>query len=314
MKINGKFLRFMVALSITVGIFVFLLSTIDFSRVMAALQEANISLIIFVFFILIFGNSLLDVCRWKVILHYLHYPISFKEALLIKVAANLLITVLPFRSGELSRLVYLKRLKNIPYTKTTLSIAVEYGHKIFILLLYLCIGMGLYYFENHKQNTGYDFNRFSLTLMPLCFIKLDIYRVIMAKWGEKYLSVFQLHFNELKDLLKNKKIFFFNFLYTSTDFINFYLLSKSLSMDIPVSAILFFLPLILFISCLPFTIAGLGSRELSILFFFQKYASSEVLLSLGILYSLVEFVLPFLVGVLVMAFFFRQNPKFECWP
>ena len=303
MKTSSKFFRGAVAFSITIGLFMFLLSTIDFVKVLAVLKTADRFFLFLGFFTLIFGNLLLDAFRWKVILQYLQYPVSFKEALFIKIVSTVLISSLPLKSGELSRLVYLKRLKGIPYSKTTLSIVAEYGCRIFTLFFCLCIGFVWRFFENQQQGLTVDLSHSSLILFSLCFFKWDMDSATAGRWEEQCRAAFQNNFQEFYDLLKNKIVLLATLLYSASDIMVFYWLARSLSLDIPVSAMLIFLPIILVISCLPFTIAGLGSRELAIVFFFQPYAPPEFLWSLGILYSVAEFALPFFIAGTVTAIF-----------
>ena len=302
---DAKFLRFLVALTITIGIFIFLLSRISFTSVMASLQKADVSLIILAFLISFGGNALMDAYRWKVILNYLRYPVSFREALFIKIVANLFISLLPLRSGELSRLVYLKRLRNIPYAKSILSIIVEYCHKIFVLLVCLFTGICLYFFENSRNHVVSGPYFFSSVFVPLCLLKLSIFKNVQTQYDEKI----KPHLTELKGALTNRTILFCNVLYSCGELINFYLLSKSLSIEVPFYAVLIFIPLVIFISALPFTIAGLGSRELTVLFLFKDYASPEVLLTLGVLYSFVEFLFPSFIGIFVIAAFTERVLK-----
>ena len=79
--------------------------------------------------------------------------------------------------------------------------------------------------------------------------------------------------------------------------INFYILSKAINLNIPFSKMILIFPMIIIISFIPFSIAGLGVREGLVILFFSGFASTQSLLSFGILISFVEYLLPALLGL-----------------
>ena len=70
--------------------------------------------------------------------------------------------------------------------------------------------------------------------------------------------------------------------------------------------IVIYVPIIVLITIIPITIAGLGTREAATIFFFSKYATSESLLSVGILLSFIIVILPSLIGLLFMKKFYSR--------
>lgn len=97
-----------------------------------------------------------------------------------------------------------------------------------------------------------------------------------------------------------------------SELVNVYLISIAINSSIPLYAILLYVPIIILIGSMPVTFLGIGLRESAVLFFFFRYASPEKILSLGILYSFVEHVIPMMIGLSLTGLFmhkllFRRN-------
>jgi len=84
------------------------------------------------------------------------------------------------------------------------------------------------------------------------------------------------------------------------------LISKAVNVSIPVYEILICVPLIILIGSIPVTFLGIGLRESAVLFFFLKYSFPEKLLSLGILYSFVGYLIPMILGLFLVGFFINN--------
>jgi len=116
-------------------------------------------------------------------------------------------------------------------------------------------------------------------------------------------------FREFRIILSNKSICFYTFLFAFANMLNIYLLSRALYKPIPLYGIFIFFPIVQLMTSLRITIAGLGVREMAIVFFFSKFASPETLLSLGILYSIVDHVFPAVIGTSVTTVFMKRILK-----
>jgi glycosyltransferase 2 family protein len=86
----------------------------------------------------------------------------------------------------------------------------------------------------------------------------------------------------------------------------FFFLVKSLELSIPVFSMIIFVPMLLILSNVPLTVAGLGLRESLVLLFFSSYGGKECILVLGMLFSFSEFIVPALFGLVFVKSFLKK--------
>ncbi|MBL7197400.1 MAG: flippase-like domain-containing protein [Candidatus Omnitrophica bacterium] len=292
-----KYIRFGFILIITIGILIYLFQKIPFANVLNLIKEANFKIILLTLGISFINNFLVSAHRWKAILKHLGCPISLKDLLLIKIGSNPIISILPLKTGEFFRPLYLKRLRGISYSKSAFSILSEYTLNILALTFPIFIGIIIYLSQN---------NIFNLNLSKTTGI-MFLYLSFLPVKHSDYYALFKIHLKQLKGLFKNKIILLYTSLFVFGELLNVYLLSKALHSPLPLYAILIFIPIVILISGLPITILGLGTRETAILFFLSKFAPPQTLLSLGILYSFVEHLFPMIIGVSLSGLFLNRT-------
>lgn len=295
-RITKEYIRFSFVLVITIGIFIFLFHKIPFPDVLNSIKKADFEIILLTLGISVINNILVSTQRWRIILKHLGCSLSLKELLLVKMGSNPVVSMLPMKTGEFSRVLYLKRLRNISYPVSTFSIISEYLLNILAFLFFIFIGIIIYLSQNNNFNLSTSIG--IMALCPLSFLsaKRNLYRKSQSKFYNSYYKLFKTYLMEFKGVLKNKYLLLYTFLYTFVELINVYLLSKAVYNPLPVYGILIFIPLIILISNLPLTVAGLGIREAAIIIFFLKFGPPEILLSLGILFSFVENLFPMIIG------------------
>lgn len=291
-----EYIRFAFTLIITTAILTYLFQEIPFANVLNLIKEANFKIILLALGISFVNNFLVSAHRWKAILKHLGCPISLKDSLLIKIGSDPIISILPWKTGEFFRLLYLKRFRGISYSKSAFSIISEYTLNILALAFPILIGLIIYL----SQNNNLNFNLSKTT--GIVFLYLSFLSVKHSN----YYALFKMYLKKLEGLFKNKSILSYTFLFMFGELFNIYLLSKALHSPLPLHAILIFVPIVILISGLPVTILGLGTREATILFFFFKFAPPETLLSLGILYSFVEHLAPMIIGVSLSGLFLSR--------
>jgi len=304
-----KYIQCALAVIITLGIYFFLFSKVPFPDVVSALKTANISYVILALVISVISKILISAYRWKTILVDLNCDITFKESLLIKMGSNSLISIFPLRVGEFSRLLYLNRLKEVPYSKSLVSILAEYLFNFLTLLLFALMGLIAYFIQNENIASISNIKLSFLSILPLCLLSLGSNGKSHDKPKKHWPTLFKNYFHELTGLLKNKTIILCTITFTFATIFNFYLLSRALNISIPLYAILLFTPLVILIGAIPITIAGIGARELATLFLFTKFASADLLLSLGIAYVFVQFLFPLIVGTFLTGVFINRIVK-----
>jgi len=91
---------------------------------------------------------------------------------MVKMGSDSLTSILPLKTGEFSRIVYLKREKGVSYYRSTVSIMAEYVLNILALLFCLFLGIIVYFIQKQVYYSilshKYSLFKFSVIL----FIKV----------------------------------------------------------------------------------------------------------------------------------------------
>ena len=291
-----RYIRFVLSAAITIGIFILLFHKIPLGEVVNTIKKANFKIILLILGISLISNTVISAKRWKLILERLGCTISLKESLFIKLGSDSVVSLLPIKIGEFSRMEYLKRLKNISYSKSLISIISEYFLNIFMLILFAITGAVIHLFQGSRLNVSVSSLRTLLPSFLLFSEKSHTASNTNIKLINNYFGLFKKSLGGLMMSLRSPSILFYSFLFMLAEIVNIYLLSRALHYPFPLYNIVLFVPIVILISSLPLTIAGLGLREAVVILFFLKLAPFQVLLSLGILYSFTEQLFPMIIG------------------
>jgi uncharacterized protein (TIRG00374 family) len=79
-----------------------------------------------------------------------------------------------------------------------------------------------------------------------------------------------------------------------------FLVLESVGVSAPVWFVTVTLPLAVVVGMLPLTVAGMGTRDAAFVFLFQSYGPPEALLAVGLLYSVIRYWIPSLVGTVFL--------------
>ena len=85
-----------------------------------------------------------------------------------------------------------------------------------------------------------------------------------------------------------------------------YLLHRAVHLDIGYLHFMLGASLAIIVGNLPITVGGFGSREAVLMMVFTQVGSSETVLSAGLLWSAIFYLLPVLVGLPLVTLMFRQ--------
>ncbi len=91
----------------------------------------------------------------------------------------------------------------------------------------------------------------------------------------------------------------------------FYCFFQVLDYQGPWTAVLAYVPAVIFIGLLPITVAGLGTRDLALIFFFLPWAPPELTAGVGLL-SHLRYLLPSLVGGGITYLYIGETEGFHC--
>jgi len=277
---------------ITVFIFAILFSKINFFGVLNVLKNANLLMLLIAALFSFAFTFVLIPLKWKLVLDYIKCNISFKEAFFIHVSALPILYIMPFRSGELIKSLYLKRQNKLSFKKATSSLVFDNAIDLFTLLFFTILA-----FIFLSVEIPYKLY-FWFSIMALFLVCI----ILIAK------NIPSDFFYSFKVISLNKTLFIFilSLLGYFISFISAYFIFLSINATIPFLEIMFYFPIITLISIIPVTISGFGTREAATVFFLSKYAVPESLLSAGILMSFMIVVLPSLFSLLFMKRFYDR--------
>lgn len=292
-------LRSIILIIITGLIFYFLFSKISFKNVVQIIISSNIYYLL-LSILLLLAVLFTVVLRWYCLINTISPRFSFKDALISFMISTPLNSLLPSKMGDFFRVYY---FKSESLSKIIGTIFTERIFDLFVLIIALFLSS---LFLGTKI-----FTFLSLILLSLLII------FILAMNGLRKIKMFNINklankfLHSLKWVFKNPKkgffLFFLTILIWLLSFIQIYFLFLSLSLIINFWYFIAAMVIVIFISMIPITIAGMGTRESAILFFFAKLASIEPLLAAGLLFSFTRYWLPSLLGLPFFWFIFSKK-------
>jgi hypothetical protein len=287
-------LKVVFSVSVTFIIFFLIFRNIDIKAVKSSISRADLFLFSLAVILSLIEAVFLASFRWRLMLRRLGYKIGFKEALAVVIGSEPVGNFFPLKTGEFFKVLYLRRVRGVPLAKTTLLVLCEQLLNLLSLSIFVVLGgilsLKALLFNFFLINTPIDKHGLRGRAKTIC---------------KKISNFFQIEYKNAIKIFKDKQVIFYSFLIFAFELIIVYLLAESLGIFIPAVNILVFVPLVVIVSSLPFTVAGMGIREVSVLFLFAQFGSPEALLSLGLLYSFVEYLLPLLMGLLWVGRFWR---------
>jgi MFS family permease len=266
-----------------IAILAYLVWGIEFNSLMNAFARADVVLYTAMLTAFIILNFLVDTQNLQAILTHSRHSISFSETMMIR-GASYLLMIVDYTLGMSSIAYYLKKSKGIPFMR----------------------GMGLMFLLNCTTQV-------SLLLMALvgCLLMSGSPSSWLAKMAiacgallaSSFLFVTALKLlPEISFLKKIKKsdlakglvessvrTYLINTLYRCgfyfTFILFFYVAVRSFNMDIPFTALVAYVPIILLIISIPISAFGLGTSQAAMLFLFRDYGTPAQILAFSLVYS-----------------------------
>ncbi|MBA7609977.1 hypothetical protein ES703_17180 [subsurface metagenome] len=201
-------------------------------------------------------------------------------------------TITPSRVGDTIRSYYLRH--KIPPTKTLGSILTERVVDILMLILFSLVGLIVYH---RFELAGIAFAILAGVIVFLFISRIEIKLPIKQSWNDKLrnllLSVKALT-EDRRRLVAVSGYTFAAWLITLAQTMFLFL---ALGVHVPFFFMMANIPIAIFISMIPITLGGTGTRELVIIYLFSSYGDPAQLLGVGILFSLIKYWLLAIVGI-----------------
>jgi uncharacterized protein (TIRG00374 family) len=308
-----KIVKEILKILIAVGLFYYLFKTkVPLDEVIQNIKNLNImyfSIIIILFFIFYLTFSL----RWNFLLKAQGIYISESRSYLYLLISFFFNNFLPSGLGmDLIRSAYagekenfekafgasiMERILGMIGMMIIGVFAIFSGKSEFIKLSILYLGLILltiliYYFFTSLKVEWLKEKLISIRLFNLGKSIREFYRAIKIYKSKKRTIIIGIAYSVLVQMI--------------ITLIN-YLIAKGLSIPVPLSALLAFIPLITIISLIPLTINGLGLRETAYVYFFSSIniAASEAF-SISIVYFVISVITSSIGGII---FVFLKKPK-----
>jgi uncharacterized membrane protein YbhN (UPF0104 family) len=271
------------------------------------------------FFIALFTSVFIGTIRLRQLLIALGCPLSFREALMIKMGSLPLNVFITGKMNHVSQIVYLKRQKQMPLLTGSFLIGFSLFLNFLVLfvipLLITVYALITQNFVGVERLMNVGILTAVMALLSILSLTIIMSADVRSKIFNKLSSMFPACSDSFKELqlamglLNFKKLVFlllYSMAFQYTAFIVFLFLVKSVGLSIPVGTIFAYLPLVIILAGIPLTLFGLGVRESLILWFFSAYAPGGAILALGLLFSLAENIIPPFFGLIFTNIYLKK--------
>ena len=315
-----RFLKWLLSLLLTAFLLWAVMREVDLRQTWRCLDRARPLPLLAALAVSCAANCSLAAEKWRFIIRRLGLALPAGEAFMLKMSSGLIKSVLPFRSGEASRVVYLKRAYGFSLTASGFSLVVELGANLLVfaglipffglllganpggclppLALGLALGGLALFLAAHTRLRGSIVR--GANRIPWLRLKAAVFSALAApgRFSRKDWA----------------KVLGYSLLIQSGKFATFYLINRSLGIDLSAPSYLVVLPLSVLVSTVPLTFLGMGVREYSLVALIPLYdpaVPASLLLGAALLFSLVEYVFPALLGIFWLKPFFEGLSGFR---
>ncbi|MEM4267931.1 MAG: lysylphosphatidylglycerol synthase transmembrane domain-containing protein [Candidatus Woesearchaeota archaeon] len=285
---NKIVIKSILLLAITVAIFYVIFSKVSFEKTIEILMSANKLDIIYSTIFLGVTLSLI-ILRWLFIIRHISKKITFADATNSFMSSLPLNSLLPSKLGDVLKAYYFR-------FQIRKFLGAIFSERFFDLLSLLLLSL-LFSIILAKGD-------YIILSIITFFIFLLFFLLIKYLRRIKHLNRYIL-FKDISEsiysIIDNKRHFFI-FLIISivlwiVSFVQVYFLFKALHISIGFTVFCIGIIMVVFISLIPVTIAGMGTREAAMLVLFSGYADSAKLIAAGLLFSFFRYWLPSLLGL-----------------
>lgn len=285
-------IKFAVLLVITLLIFYLIFQKIDYVSLKETLLNANLSYLA-IASLLILLVPIFSAKKWQSVLEAMNYSISWKESFDIIMAAFPVSVITPSKSGDLIRAYYLR--DKIPVIQTMGAVITERFIDVSILAFFSFIGALIF-----KNELILGISLSIIFLIFLFCLVINRIKLPFPKWQQKiegFSQVLKIFIHQPQKVLP---VLLYALILWSIVILEVKLLFLVLGANISLFYITAVFPLAIFIGLIPITIAGMGTRDSAIIYFFSLWTKSSVCLGVGFLYSFFSYWFLALLGLPIM--------------
>jgi len=259
-----------------IGIFVFIaiLYEINIKRACLLIQNINIEIYCFAL-LLVIPVFIISAFRWFYFLKFQNINYPFLSALLVNQTSQFIAFVSPGRIGEMIKVWYLMKDTKVSFIKGSVSVFIPRFMDASILLI-CCISFFSMISIEKRLILVAGIVICSLFLMFFFKIAAKDKRMIIANDDNPVIKNIKKLFHETCLIIRFKLILFLLitlFLYLFFFYFCYYL-AESIGLNLDFSVVLFVVSAGNILSFLPFSIAGIGTRDASYIFILSQLGKS----------------------------------------
>ena len=286
-------------------LFIYILVKIDLQAVLSEIQNANIYFLLIAVF-LVFIMMLSETIKWFTIARFQNIKIPFSEAFKINMIDNYYGFITPSKVGSVIRAEYLRKYTEGHFGKGLFNFIIDK-----VMDLSAIIFIAIIFSYNFKDKLDLPIGFFSALFLffvfgTLFFLKKErsevILRIIYRKLvPNRFRDQAKSSFESFYDHVPKKRYFILFFLLNLFNWIINYTLAYSvglsLGINLPFIYYLSIFPLATLVSLIPISVAGLGTREATLISLFGLFGiAATKVFSMSIISLLIAGIIPAIIG------------------
>lgn len=251
-------------------------------------------------------EALVGPFKWRRVVAAVGPNLSFREALLVRLGSQPIRSLAPLKSGEAASVLYLNRVHGVELDVAASTSLFEKAVNLWATIALMLAGLAL-------QLTG------AVSHLALAAIGLWVWLPFLRGPWRALVVVLDRRFGRpgrfagrllrafvalpSAELARQLPL---ALLFTGLEVLSAWILLWGLGVSAPFGVVLVVVPLSFFLNNIPAFVLGIGIREALFVVAMAPLADSAVLFSLGICVSFFEYILPTLVGLLLVRSFLAR--------
>jgi uncharacterized membrane protein YbhN (UPF0104 family) len=275
----------------TVLIFYFLLKYVGVTAIVDELKQTD-PIYLFYSSLLSLVFAILSGLKLKTLVKMMGYKIGWTRCQKITFATYPLNVILPSKSGDLAKSWPLRGI--MPASQGVGIVILDRLIDLIILFLMSFVGSAL-------------INDIKLVILSLSALLIGI-TLMLILYKVKSFNSNNRFFKHIKDIGYATRCLLYNWKYSIAIFsisifiwlgsaFQIFLLYAAVGKHIPLTFSIAVVPIAIFIGILPITVAGMGTRDLSLVYLFSAYSTDSASISVGLLFSFLRYWILALVGI-----------------
>jgi len=291
---NSRTWKRLLPIAVSCAILIYLFWYIDIRQCFNALMNADMTIYVPSVLILIIATFLLDTQNLAETLRHFQYPLSWKNAFILRGVTYLIMTI-DYSVGMGVLIYYLKKHLGVPVMRST-GLMTFFNGITQKALVYMAI-IGLIILSPTSALLG------NLLIFFIGFATLDfLFIVVLKRLPSRGLALKIKNLNLLKVFHEAPWrtygiLLFWRIMYYAFFIIFFYVAVRAFNMQIPLIALIAYVPIILLVISLPIAPGGFGTAQATMLVLFKDYGTNMDIMAFGLTYTISILVLRYLIGL-----------------